>query len=109
ADLFRDSQRRDDYIKTLERLIQGKPNDVSLLRRIEKLYDLAGRTDDRIKTLRALCLSANGTPRDHDALADLLAAKGQQLAALEVLFNAFRRWPKQVTPDIAQTFGALAT
>jgi len=108
ADLFRDSQRRDDYIKTLERLIKAKPDDVSLLRRIEKLYDLAGRTDDRIKTLAKLCLSAGGTPRDHDALADLLAATGKKVEALEVLYNAFKRWPKQGTSDIAQTFAALA-
>lgn len=108
ADLFRDTQRRDDYIKTLERLLQGKPDDVSLLRRIEKVYDLAGRTDDRIKTLVKLCLSSEGTPRDHDALGDLLAATGKKLEALEVLYNAFKRWPQQATPDIAQTFAALA-
>lgn len=107
ADLFRDAQRRDDYIKAVERLTKDKPDDVHQLRRLEKLYDMAGRNEERIKVLQTLVHSRDAAIEDHEALADMLASKDDSKGALEVLYNAFRRWPGKATADMAQTFVAL--
>ena len=106
AEIFRDSQRRDKHIATLERLwVQKK--DPALLRTLDALYDFAGREEDRIRVLTLLVRSKDSRFEDHAELAGLLTARDPR-AALEALFNAFKRWPSTPTPDNAQTFIALA-
>ncbi len=106
AEIFRDAQRRDKHIATLERLWAQK-QDPALLRTLDTLYDFAGREADRIRVLTLLVRSQESLFDDHAELAGLLTARDPR-AALEVLFNAFKRWPSTPTPDNAQTFIALA-
>ena len=106
AEIFRDGQRRDKHIVTLERLWKQK-HDFRLLRSLERLYELADREDDRIKALTVLVHSPVATISDHEELSSLLAPRNPT-QALETLFNAFKRWPTSVDVDTAQTFVALA-
>ncbi len=106
AEIFRDAQRRDKQIATLERLWKQK-KDPALLRTLDRLYDFAGREDDRIRVLTKLVRSQDSLFTDHQELAELLAPRNPQ-AALEALFNAFKRWPSAASPDNAQTFIALS-
>lgn len=106
AELFRDAQMRDKYMATLEKLVRER-KEPATMRQLEKVYDMAGKVDERIKVLRELVMSREAEPNDHIELAALLAANDER-GALEVLYNVFRRWPSEVDTETAQAFVALA-
>jgi tetratricopeptide (TPR) repeat protein len=107
AEIFRDDQQRNRYIATLERLYELK-KDTGILHALQKLYELAGREDDQIRTLETIVRAGAAELPDMVTLADLLSARNPK-RSIEVLYNAFRRWPKDITVDTAQTMTALAT
>lgn len=107
AEIFRDDQQRNRYIATLERLWSLK-KDTGILHALQKLYELAGREDDQIRTLEALVKSGSAELPDMIALADLQSPRDPK-RSMEILFNAFRRWPKEIAVDTAQTLTVLAT
>ena len=107
AEIFRDDQQRNRYIATLERLYELK-KETGILHALQKLYELAGREDDQIRTLETIVHAGDAELPDMVTLADLLSARNPK-RSIEVLYNAFRRWPKDVTVDTAQTMTALAT
>lgn len=106
AELFRDAQMRDKYMATLEKLVR-EHKDPATMRQLEKVYDMAGKTKERIAVLRSLVLSRQAEVNDHIELAALLAGDDER-GALEVLYNVFRRWPADVDTETAQAFVALA-
>jgi tetratricopeptide (TPR) repeat protein len=107
AEIFRDDQQRNKYIATLERLHELK-KDTGILHALKKLYELAGREEDQIRTLEAIVHGGAAELPDMVTLAELLSARNPK-RSIEVLYNVFRRWPKDITVDTAQTMTALAT
>lgn len=104
---LQDDQQRNRYIATLERLYELK-KDTGILHALQKLYELAGREDDQIRTLETIVHAGAAELPDMVTLADLLSSRNPK-RSIEVLYNAFRRWPKDITVDTAQTMTALAT
>ncbi len=107
AEIFRDDQQRNRYIATLERLWDLK-KEPGILHSLQKLYEQAGREDDQIRTLETLVKKNAAELNDLITLADLLSPR-EPKRSLEMLFNAFRRWPNDITVDTAQTMTVLAT
>lgn len=107
AEIFRDDQQRNRYIATLERLHDLK-KDTGTLHALQKLYELAGREDDQIRTLEAIVHAGAAELPDMITLADLLSPRDPK-RSIEMLYNAFRRWPREINVDTAQTMTVLAT
>lgn len=107
AEIFRDDQQRLKFISTLETLWK-KNRDVEVLRTLAKLYELADREDDQLNALRLLTTSASAQLNDFESLGSLLAARDPK-AAISTYQAAFKKWPKLVGNDTAQSFTALVT
>ncbi|MEQ1753776.1 MAG: hypothetical protein ABL973_06555 [Micropepsaceae bacterium] len=106
AEIFRDDQQRDKFISTLETLWK-KSHNTELLRSLEKLYELAGREEDRLNALKTLVASPAAQLNDYETLGSMLTARDPK-AAILIYLDAFKKWPGNIGTDTAQAFTALA-
>ena len=75
ARYYQQSQRTDDYIRTLEHIVSADPSK-AILRELSDIYNFRGDLTEQIRTLQTLTRLYPGEPQDLLDLASLQAAHG---------------------------------
>ena len=82
---YRQAQRPDDVVRSLERLARTDPTP-ERLRELAAHYDYTDRVDDERRMLARLVAGPGSTSADHQKLARLRAASGDVRGAAEMLY-----------------------
>ena len=106
ARYYQQSQRTEDYVRTLEQIVSAEPSR-AILSELSDIYNFRGELTEQIRTLRTLTRLYPGEPQDLLDLAGLQAANGRLADAAVTLEKLVASRPGSATLDTVQFLMSL--